>query len=59
MNEEITIDKWAAVLKANIDAFLRTWEAKQKDNPADYPETMLEGDWDEQFSAYCYLKGDI
>ena len=50
MTAEIGIGQWAEDMIDGIRRFADHWNEQREAGNPDYPETMLAGDWDEQFA---------
>lgn len=50
----MTLEQYIAEAKAKIEKFEQEWLEKQKADPANYPNDLSPGDWDEQFLAATF-----
>ena len=52
----MTFDKFADCLWEDVRGFLNMWRVGHADDPKAFPAEMSDGDWYEQFLAYCATK---
>ena len=48
---EITLDQFAAVLHGEIERFVAKWRIEHAADPDNWPATLIEAEWHEQFMA--------
>lgn len=49
---EQTFEEFMAELRMSVDAFEKHWREKNKQDPDNYPMSLMGGDWFEQFMSY-------
>lgn len=53
MEKPIPLANFIDHSKKQLCAFMTYWIQHHEKDPARFPLTLLEGDWDEQFNAFC------
>lgn len=51
-DQEITIEEWAQSEIETMNNFVKFWKEKQNEDLENYPNSLLPGDWDEQYMLY-------
>jgi hypothetical protein len=44
-------------MRSELDDFLEYWTKKMEQNPEQFPDKMPEGEWFEQYLAWCTING--
>jgi hypothetical protein len=50
---EIDLQRYIQQERKRLDQFERYWESRHKHEPKNFPSSLMPGDWDEQYSAWC------
>jgi hypothetical protein len=48
----MTLEEFIAETKARLEKFEQKWHLENSKNPAEWPNEMGRGDWDEQFMIF-------
>jgi len=52
MAKQLTLDEYVRLAHMEIEKFRLYWTQQRNQNPANWPENMMAGDWDEQLTAW-------
>lgn len=50
---EMTVQEFLRTEERNLLEFSHAWLSKMKENPNDYPSSLRQADWIEQYNLFC------